>query len=121
MSPRLASSAGFRVFSIVAGFLLLTSGVAIAANGSAPGDVLHGIDRAMDAVGILDGGPNEHVAEALSQVETNLSGALESAAEAAEEAGAPEASEALSDAAAGPMWRPTPSSPRERQRTSRTP
>lgn len=47
-------------------FMLLVSsaGLAYAANGAKPGDMLYGLDRAAEAIGILDGGPNERYEEA---------------------------------------------------------
>lgn len=40
------------------------SGVAVAADGAHPGDLLYGLDRAMEAVGLGDGGPTERITEA---------------------------------------------------------
>lgn len=40
------------------------TGVAVAANGSGPGDALYGLDRALEAVGIGDGGAAERIEEA---------------------------------------------------------
>ncbi len=40
-----------------------TTGVAWAANGAKPGDLLYGIDRALEAIGINDGGGAERIAE----------------------------------------------------------
>jgi hypothetical protein len=44
------------------------SGVAYAANGASPGDVLYGLDRALEAVGIGNGGASERISEAISLV-----------------------------------------------------
>ena len=53
----------------LAGLAALALGVGVAgaaaANGSAPGDPLYGVDRAMERVGINDGGLRERVAESL--------------------------------------------------------
>jgi len=45
------------------------SGVAVAANGAAPGDALYGIDRALEAVGIGDGASTERLVEVEALVE----------------------------------------------------
>ena len=43
--------------------MLAFSGVAMAANGSAPGDLLYGVDRALETVGIGNGGIDERIVE----------------------------------------------------------
>ena len=48
-----------------------TAGIAVAADGSAPGDLLYGLDRALERVGILDGGGTERIREAQKLVERN--------------------------------------------------
>lgn len=50
----------------LAAALLLSgmTGVAVASNHAAPGDALYGLDRALEAVGIGDGGAAERIAEA---------------------------------------------------------
>lgn len=78
------------------------SGVAVASDGAAPGDALYGLDRALESIGINDGGAAERISEAQSLLDAGLIGeALEHAAEAFEgdETGA-EAVNALMDAAA---------------------
>ena len=45
------------------GLLLAMSGVALAADNAAPGDLLYGIDRAFETFGIGDGGVDERIAE----------------------------------------------------------
>lgn len=40
------------------------TGVATASDEAAPGDLLYGLDRALEAVGINDGGPSERITEA---------------------------------------------------------
>lgn len=77
----------------------LLTGVALAADGSHPGDALYGLDRALEEVGINDGGIAErldeaqaladdgqtaealaHMAEALGETSPNAANALENAA-----------------------------------------
>jgi hypothetical protein len=41
-----------------------STGLAFAANGAKPGDMLYGLDRAAEVLGIGDGGANERIAEA---------------------------------------------------------
>jgi hypothetical protein len=50
----------------LAALLLLSgmTGVAVASNGAAPGGILYGIDQALEAIGIGDGGAEERIAEA---------------------------------------------------------
>ncbi len=57
--PRLAIGAA-ALFAIVA----MSSGLAYAANGAKPGDMLYGLDRAFERVGIGNGGAGERLAEA---------------------------------------------------------
>lgn len=92
LTPRLAPAA-------VAAILLLgMTGVAVAANGSAPGDALYGIDQAMEAVGIGDGGAHERIDEANVLVEQgNTAEALDLLADSLDEEST-EASQALQDA-----------------------
>lgn len=61
--PRLAIGA-LALFALVT----MSTGLAYAANGAAPGDLLYGIDRALEAVGIGDGGAGERLAEAQALV-----------------------------------------------------
>jgi len=58
LTPRLAV-AGLAVVVLVG-----ITGVASASNSAAPGDFLYGIDRALERVGVNDGGFDERVAEA---------------------------------------------------------
>lgn len=58
LTPRLAGAALTVV--LLAGM----TGVAVAANYSAPGDFLYGLDRAMESVGLADGGIPERLDEA---------------------------------------------------------
>ena len=43
--------------------VLAFSGVAMAADGASPGDLLYGVDRALESVGIGAGGIDERLAE----------------------------------------------------------
>ncbi len=78
-----------------------TSGLAVAADGAKPGDILYGVDRAMEAVGIGAGAESERLSEAealINSGEVHLG--LEHAAEALENTGSgTEAAEALMEAA----------------------
>lgn len=59
------------------------TGVAVASDGAAPGDALYGIDRALEAIGLGDGGPAERIAEAQALFDDGLvPEAIEHAAEA---------------------------------------
>lgn len=55
-----------RIATTTAGFALVlgTSGVAVASDSAAPGDLLYGIDRTLESVGIGAGGASERVSEA---------------------------------------------------------
>lgn len=69
----------------LAAALLLSgmTGVAAASNGAAPGDILYGLDRALEEVGFLDGGAAERIAEAQSLFnEGQVADAVAHAAEA---------------------------------------
>ena len=58
LTPRLAPAA------VAAIFLFATTGVAVASDSSVPGDALYGIDRALERIGIGDGGNVERIEEA---------------------------------------------------------
>jgi hypothetical protein len=59
------------------------TGIAAASDGAAPGDALYGIDRALEAIGLSDGGAAERIAEAQALFDDGLvSEAIEHAAEA---------------------------------------
>jgi hypothetical protein len=45
------------------GLLFAMSGIALAADGSAPGDFLYGVDRAFELIGVGDGGVDERIEE----------------------------------------------------------
>lgn len=65
-APRRPRAHGLRRMAVLAAamaILLAFSGVAMAADGSAPGDPLYGIDRALEAVGIGNGGVDERLTE----------------------------------------------------------
>lgn len=87
-----------------AGILLAgMTGIAVASNGAAPGDVLYGLDRALEAVGVANGAAVERIAEAQAlfasgQVAEAVTHAAE-AAEDIEELGADEAVDALLETA----------------------
>lgn len=100
-SPRL----GHRVATGAAALTLVLgsgAGVAFAADGSAPGDALYGLDRALENVAIGNGGVAERLREAAALVEAgHLADGLEHAAEvlAANHGGeSKDASEAASEA-----------------------
>ena len=66
---RVRPRAGWRLrpqLAVAAAAVLLVSvsGVAVAANGAAPGDALYGIDRALEKIGIGDGQAEERLDEA---------------------------------------------------------
>lgn len=90
-----------KVMAASVAFAAAGSGVAVMADGAAPGDALYGIDRALERVGILDGGAAERVAEAQALMERDLPDqAVAQAAEAAEIAGDGNTAAALTEAAA---------------------
>ena len=59
MAPRVAVGALALIMLVVS-----STGLAFAANGAKPGDMLYGLDRAAEILGIGDGGSNERIAEA---------------------------------------------------------
>ncbi|MCZ6461338.1 MAG: hypothetical protein O6705_03775 [Actinobacteria bacterium] len=59
MAPRVAVGALALIMLVVS-----STGLALAANGAKPGDMLYGLDRAAEVLGIGDGGANERIAEA---------------------------------------------------------
>ena len=84
------------------GAVLLGAGVAgaAAANGSAPGDPLYGVDRALERAGINDGGMRERVNESLKlEDEGDTDKAIEHVCDALESDGESDAAASL-DAAA---------------------
>lgn len=76
------------------------AGTAAAADGAAPGDALYGVDRALEAIGIDNGGSGERLHEAGKLAGNgDMQGALHHAAEALEGEGDASSSEALLAAA----------------------
>lgn len=62
------------------------TGVAVASDGAAPGDALYGLDRALESVGINNGGAAERIEEAQALLDAGLVGeAVEHTAEAFED------------------------------------
>lgn len=91
--PKLVTSA-LSVFAVMG-----MTGVAVASNAAAPGDPLYGIDRALERVGINDGGITERLEEATTLADHGLAvEALNHAADAVS-ARSPEAANALQEAA----------------------
>jgi hypothetical protein len=94
----------YKLATGMAAVLMLSgmTGVAVASDEAAPGDALYGIDRALENIGINDGGAAERIAEAQSLFDAGLVGeALEHSAEAFEDdETATEAVNALMEAAA---------------------
>jgi hypothetical protein len=86
--PRLIGRLRRRAATTAAAVVLAFSGlggVAYAANGAAPGDFLYGLDRALEAVGVGNGGTAERLAEVKALVEGAGSEAAQSALLAAAE------------------------------------
>jgi hypothetical protein len=78
----------FKLATGMAAVLMLSgmTGVAVASDGASPGDALYGLDRALESVGINDGGAAERISEAQALFDAGLVGeALEHAAEAFED------------------------------------
>lgn len=93
VAPRLVTSA----LAVVV--LISMAGVAAASDKSAPGDFLYGIDQALEAVGINDGGIDERLSEATVLADNGHPvEALDHAADALDST-SPEAAEALHAAA----------------------
>jgi hypothetical protein len=93
---RRASIAGVVAILASAGL----AGTAAAADGAAPGDALYGVDRALEVIGIDDGGSSERLVEAGKLANKgDVQGALHHAAEALQDAGDASSSEALLAAA----------------------
>lgn len=70
--PRLARRLRNRIATVAASITLAfggLGGVAYAANGAAPGDFLYGVDRALERVGIGDGGSTERLGEVTVLIE----------------------------------------------------
>ncbi len=91
-----------RVSAVVAVAVVSAFGVAGAASAdeAAPGDPLYGVDKALENVGILDGGTGERLDEAQELVnEDDVEGALELAGDALEKDGHGDAAKGLKNAA----------------------
>jgi len=68
---RLVSRVAMAVAALVV-LVMLPGGMAYAANGAKPGDLLYGLDRALEAIGIGDGGADERLAESLALVASGV-------------------------------------------------
>jgi hypothetical protein len=95
--PRVAVGAAALLMLVVS-----SSGLAFAANGAKPGDLLYGLDRAAEVIGIGDGGADERYAEAQALVAAGeMPGGLALAAEILDRIpGGDEAKPAVAEAAA---------------------
>ena len=93
----------YKLATGMAAVLMLSgmTGVAVASDGAAPGDALYGLDRALEAVGINNGGAAERITEAQSLFDDGLiAEAIEHAVEALDDdETATEAADALMAAA----------------------
>lgn len=93
LRPKLVTSA-LSVFAVIG-----MTGVAVASDAAAPGDPLYGIDRALERVGINDGGITERLEEAGTLADHGLTvEALNHAADAVSSK-SPQAASALEEAA----------------------
>ena len=95
----LLSSLLAKVLVVSVAVAAVAAGVSGTADNAVPGERLYGLDRALEQVGIGDGGAAERADEARSLVETDLPEAVETAGEAALAHGDAEAAVALADAA----------------------
>lgn len=68
---RLVSRVAMAAAALVV-LVMLPGGMAYAANGAKPGDLLYGLDRALEAIGIGDGGADERLAESLALVASGV-------------------------------------------------
>jgi hypothetical protein len=95
--PRVAVGAAALLMLVVS-----SSGLAFAANGAKPGDMLYGLDRAAEVIGIGDGGADERYAEAQALVAAGeMPGGLALATEILDRTpGGAEAKPAVAEAAA---------------------
>jgi len=93
LRPKLVTSA-LSVFAVIG-----MTGVAVASDAAAPGDPLYGIDRALERIGINDGGITERLEEAGTLADHGLTvEALKHAADAVSSR-SPQAASALEEAA----------------------
>ena len=98
--PSLMDRLRARAVAVAAGVVLTVGGfggAAYAANGAAPGDTFYGLDRALESVGIGNGGSAERLAEVKELVDHGqTAGGLEHAADIVEgDVGAQEGAAAL--------------------------
>lgn len=101
----LLSSLLIKVMAATMAVAAAGAAVGVAANGAAPGDPLYGLDRAMESVGVGNGGAAERLQEAQDLVNVDLPTAVSTAAEAAADTPSTDASHdravsALMDASA---------------------
>jgi len=68
---RLVSRVAMAAAALVV-LVMLPGGMAYAANGAKPGDLLYGLDRALEGIGIGDGGADERLAESLALVASGV-------------------------------------------------
>jgi hypothetical protein len=95
---RRVAIAGMAVWAFVA----MSSGLAYAANGAKPGDLLYGLDRAFEAVGFGDGGVTERLTEVEALITAGaISDGLEHAAAVLDGHPASDEAQAALRAAAG--------------------
>jgi hypothetical protein len=102
--PRVAVGAAALLMLVVS-----SSGLAFAANGAKPGDLLYGLDRAAEVIGIGDGGADERYAEAQALVAAGeMPGGLALASEILDRIpGGDQAKPAVAEAAARLEHEPT--------------
>lgn len=102
--PQRTRSRRFVAVAATVGLFFAMSGLAFAADGAAPGDLLYPVDRAFEKIGILDGGIDERLEEfetLLARGETERAFEfLEEVIEEAESADAGRARQHLEEAAA---------------------
>jgi hypothetical protein len=109
VAPRVAIGAAALLMLVVS-----SSGLAFAANGAKPGDLLYGLDRAAEVIGIGDGGADERYAEAQALVAAGeMPGGLALAAELLDRVPGNEeaAKSAVADAATRLQAEPSASGP----------
>jgi hypothetical protein len=88
------------VTSVLSVFAVIgMTGVAVASNAAAPGDLLYGIDQALEHIGINDGGITERLEEAATLAENGQPAEALDHAAAAVSSQSPSASDALERAA----------------------
>lgn len=95
----LLSSMLVKVFAASVAVAAVGTGLGVAADNAVPGDALSGLDRAMESVGLGDGGAAERLEEAQSLVDIDLPGAVGIAGESVGTLGDEDAAAALLEAA----------------------